>query len=206
MESAVAQFQNNILHFYSKADDLPENPYGLPVNTARILSNFTICDRPIVLKVSSRRTVKIPTVEHAYQLQKCLESCESEAQRSDCLEKFLSPDTDSKKAKKLGKSFLKAYQLETPDYWDDVKVARMRELVFQRIRASRDLQSILQIIAVHRLRLVHLSQLDVFWGATVRECRAEGEEGTLTIHVEGRNELGNIYHDYINQEILSNPV
>jgi predicted NAD-dependent protein-ADP-ribosyltransferase YbiA (DUF1768 family) len=210
--------------FYSKSIDLADsNSLELVPNAAKMLSNFYLDPkkRMIITVPELKKTVSLSSVEHAYQLSKCLFACKTNEERKRMINTFNQPDilASAEKAKKAGNPT--AYDLEfDTEAWSIYAPTLMKELIQQKIEKNHEISTILKKIAKARLRLVHFSLLDKVWGAerVVQPVSRGDEETTLegegkitseslvnngvdydegVAELDGRNELGNIYNQYI---------
>jgi predicted NAD-dependent protein-ADP-ribosyltransferase YbiA (DUF1768 family) len=203
--------------FYSKSIDLPvSNSLGLIPNAAKMLSNFYMHPKkPMIITVPElRKNVSLPSVEHAYQLSKCLYACQTNEDRNRMIDEFNKPEilASSEEAKKAGNPI--SYGLDFDlDAWSIYAPNLMKELIQQKIEKNHEISTILKNIAKAQLRLVHFSTKDKIWGAErVVSCSSScGEEGSTEAlrskdeydegiaELDGRNELGNIYNQLIRE-------
>lgn len=195
--SATRKLFRGDFQFHSKAKLLREdNTLGLPQEAPRMLSNFFLQEQPILVRDKEIGDIEMPSVEHAYQLSKCLISCSSKDQKDKICKIFTSQSTlqDSAKAKTLGskRMFTKFGIVLDQERWNKMSKGLMEGFVRQKVTRNLTIQRILAVLHKENMRLVHYSRSDRFWGA-LRRGTVDPNDSASAI-LEGRNELGNIFH------------
>lgn len=188
--------------FYSRSQYLPEeNSLGLPVDIAQQLSNFSFCKKPIELTDPDfARPIPLPTIEHAYQLAKCLLMCRNREQKQTMIDIFTNPSLEASEAKNIGNkdSFERFDLIFNEDLWRAHSRSIMKDLVYQKINKHHQIKNALKVLHQKKLRLVHYSPRDKIWGAC--PIHFEGHivgEYSRSQPLNGDNELGKIYHKYM---------
>ena len=166
------------LLFHSKAALIKpkNNPYGLPSDAARILSNFGII--PVTWRGNT-----YPTVEHAFQGAKyLLASNHPEIEASFRVDGSLGPDpVNAKKAG--GKAGMKKTKtvLDVP-LWNSIADQVMTELISEKARHPV-IQAILAICKEHGIALYHFSRSDMKWGCHINPPRGENRLGRIYMNI-----------------------
>lgn len=167
------------LFFDSKTPDLraSNNPYQLPVNAARLLSNFAKI--PVVYNGNT-----YPTLEHAFQGIKYLFSNKPQFEADFRVGGFVGDDPANAKYWGSRKAMKDSGATLNVTDWDEHSEQLMKELIKAKVESSDSIKSILEIVKANKIQLVHTSKSDFKWGASVN---ADG------IISKGDNLLGKIY-------------
>ena len=193
--------------FYSRSRLLPEgNSLGLPVDAAQKLSNFAVCKKSIELTDPDfPNPILLPTIEHAYQLSKYLLMSDTIEQKQDFINIFTNPSLEAAEAKTLGNqdSFARFDLVFHEELWRSASKDIMRALVYQKVNKHHEIKNILRIIKRKRLRLVHYSRSDKFWGASHMGGDNNSGDYCKSQPLNGSNELGKIYHEYMDEFLVS---
>jgi len=169
------------LLFHSKAAMLKNNPYGLPPDAGRILSNFA----PIAIQW---RGNVYPTVEHAFQGAKYLYASNHPEVEADFRQGgSIGPDPVAAK-KAGGRSGMRERNtILDIEKWNVISTNIMIELIHIKAKVSV-VRDILRICHKNNIQLYHFSRTDMKWGCHVNA------DGTIK---KGENLLGEIFKNYI---------
>jgi len=163
------------LIFHSRAALLRDNnnPYGLPPDAGRILSNFG--DIPVIWR---GRTY--PTVEHAFQAAKYLLA----SSRPDLESSIRLNGGDPVAAKRMGsRAGMKAVNAVLDvALWNSISDDVMTELITEKAK-NPIVRSILQKCRDNGIRLYHFSRSDLRWGCHINPPKGQNRLGTIYMQV-----------------------
>jgi len=167
------------LFFDSKTPDLraSNNPYQLPANAARLLSNFAKI--PVVYKGNT-----YPTLEHAFQGIKYLFSNKPHFEADFRIDGVVGSDPANAKYWGSRKGMKETGATLNVAEWDTHSELLMMELIQVKVESSPNIITILEIVKANKIQIVHTSKIDFKWGASVNT------DGTIS---KGDNLLGKIY-------------
>lgn len=167
------------LLFHSKAAILKrkDNPYGLPEDAGRILSNFG--DIPVRWRGES-----YPTVEHAFQGAKYLfASNHPEFEKDFRTGGMIGPDpVDAKKAGGRDGMKKRMTVLDVP-MWNAISDQIMKELISEKAKHPV-VRDILIICQQNGIALYHYSRFDMKWGCHINPPRGENRLGGMYTHCD----------------------
>ena len=174
------------LLFHSKAKKSNE---PMPSNAARILSNFSLLD-------VSYQDKTYRSIEHVYHASKFSYRRNGDA-RSDLVEEIRNLSSPQEAKVAGGKKGMKKRGVELDvELFDSVRDDIMKSLVKDKITRHSEVQDILRKSKEEKIELLHHSRSDMYWG-----CHVDNETGQIR---KGRNRLGEIYMEFIEQGLHSN--
>jgi ribA/ribD-fused uncharacterized protein len=165
----------NTLLFHSRSKKLINNNYGLPIDSGKLLSNFSS------IPVTWRDHI-YSTAEHAFQGAKYLYSSRPEIEQEFRILGSMKSPQQAKKAGSREGMNKRGAELDVKK-WDEDSERIMMEIIASKIQDER-IQKILEICQKNKINLVHFSNNDLKWGATIDSY------GNLK---KGENKLGKIY-------------